>query len=166
MIISQLKPNDIVSIHFPETKQNKELSQFAIVTEVDDEKQETKIRPFGQTDAIIVPWDMADIADQIKDVPLSKSLVERFGFSAAEGNLFMLPQHEYWYELTLMPNGYVTVIQIKIENGEWVAIIPKFEAYFGCRFEYIPSVRALQNFIRSACGLDSLADSFSKIFNK
>lgn len=149
MLISQLKINDLVAILFPETGLNSSYKEYAIVTNVDESTRETQIRPFSQSDIISIPWDKADIANQIADIPLSKIWFEKLGFEPKEGNLFALPSYEYWYERTVIVNEFVFIIQAKLENGIWVLVFPKPTAKFMCRFENLSSVRSLQNMIRS-----------------
>lgn len=154
MFISQLKVNDLVSIHFPETKANTSYTEYAIVTKVDDNKRATEIRPLNQNDVITVPWDKSDISSQIIDIPLSNTWVEKFGFEPKEGNLYALPLHEYWYERTIIVNELVFIIQVKLENGFWVLVLPKPEANFMCRFENLSTVRSLQNKVRYKYGIE------------
>jgi len=43
MFISQLKVNDLVSIHFPETKANTSYTEYAIVIKVDDNNEQLRL---------------------------------------------------------------------------------------------------------------------------
>lgn len=156
MIISQLNINDIVAIHFPETKNNNEFGDHAIVTAQDDKQRQMTVKIFGQESELQLPWDKKDICDQIDDIPLDRSWLTKLSFNDASGRLFMLPQNESWMELMLSSNGISFSIKVKREPNEWMMVIPKDKAFYGCRFESLSTVRSLQNKIRKVYGIELL----------
>ena len=154
MIISQLSINDIVSIHFPKTKNNDEFYEYAIVIAQDDKQRQMTVKILGQDSELVLPWDKKDVCDQIVDIPLDKSWLVKLMFKEACGRLYMLPEDENWWELPLRSNGISFTIRVKREPSEWVMIVPKDSAWYGCRFESLSTVRSLQNKIRKEYGIE------------
>lgn len=145
---------DLIAIQYPETRYNASFKEFAIVTKVDDAIRKTHIQPLPQREELALSWDKLDIANQIVDIPLTKDLVTKLGFDLKEGALYALPTHECWYERIINANGFIIKIQLKIEKGEWVLVIPKSEAHFLCKFETLSSIRSLQNKVKSIYGVN------------
>jgi len=80
--------------------------------------------------------------------------LKNLGLSLRKETLYALPLHEYWYERTIIVNELVFIIQVKLENGFWVLVLPKPEANFMCRFENLSTVRSLQNKVRYKYGIE------------
>lgn len=154
MNISQLRVNDIIAVHYPETKANDEFRDYAIVTAQDAGSRQVTLKIFGQDSELILPWDKKDICDQIEDVALDRQWLEKLQFEEQTGHLYMLPLEETWWELRLCQNGYSCEIRVKREPNEWVHIVRKDSAMFGCRFESLSTVRSLQNCIRNVYGIE------------
>lgn len=158
-MISQLRTGDLIAVRCPETKLNAPLAEPAIVVDVDDLKRTIHIRPLNQREELALSWDELDIANRIVDIPLTKIWIAKLGFELKEGALYALPTHEYWFERIFEVNGFTIKIQLKIEKGEWVLVIPKSEAYFLCRFEALSSIRSLQNKVKSIYGVELPIDT-------
>lgn len=88
--------------------------------------------------------DSLDEWEMLKGVPFKKDFLERLKFIKDDTYVvFGLPDNGAYVKHVSEDNDII----VRKEKGEWVLVTRMDQAFYGCRFEYIPYLHVFQNLI-------------------
>lgn len=144
MNINDLKTGSVVLVNY----QNG-IKDVGRIESVDFARGSAQLKIHGDDEPITI--DTTDKWNMIEPIPLTKRILNILGFKEDSSHVvYLLPDNGAYVKLMPIGNDII----IKNENGEWVIVLRKDEAHFGCRFEFIPFVHIFQNYISEYWGID------------
>lgn len=110
----------------------------SLVEVVKVEESQAKVLEYNERGCEYIVVDIFDL----KEIPLSITILKSLGFEEKEGILIGLPYEHYWQKLV---NGHV--LWIVDEKGILKFATIDTDAYYGVRFSPLPYLHELQNMI-------------------
>ena len=124
-----------------------------VVKELDKEKETAILKRLNDGEDKDFPILKGEQWDMVKGIPFKKDFLEQVGFVYDSSyRVFGLPDEGAYVKYGVEENDMI----VKKEGGDFVLVVRKDEAEFGCKFIPIPYLHVFQNNVSSNIDYSSI----------
>lgn len=135
--INELRKGDFVRLNYKNGYKD-----ICKIEQINTEEKKATIKVLNNNSNIEI--DGLDEWEMLEGVPFKKEFLERSKFIKDDTYVvFGLPDNGAYVKHISEDNDII----VRKEKGEWVLVTRMDQAFYGCRFEYIPYLHVFQNLI-------------------